>query len=73
MVVMLIVIMMWTLVVDDASGGSDDGNAKEEYFGYTDCDDYIMKTMMLIIITIERMEMTAFVFKAHYVASCVLS
>lgn len=70
---MLIVIKMWTLVVDDASGGSDDGNAKEEYFGYTDCDDYIMKKMMMIIMTIERMEMTTFVFKAHYVAGRVLS
>lgn len=29
--------------------------------------------MMMIIVTIERMEMAAFVFKAHYVAGCVLS
>lgn len=65
MVVILIVIIMPTLVVDDVSSGSDDDNAKE--------DDYIMKRMVMNIMTIERMEMTAFVFKAYYAAGSVLS
>lgn len=61
------------MVVDDVSGGSDDDNAKEEYFGWTDCDDCIMKRMVMNVMTIERMEMTAFVFKTYYAAGSVLS